>query len=211
MIESNRILKFTVGFLVFMSGICSNANAQTLFESRHPKQFDQYSDIAARKVGDLLIVLINENTDVENKDARQFDKSGNASLNATLDYGFSGDLGGGAGGGSFGQTSNSRRGFTGDSQFTIERQFQDRFTVSVVDVLPNGNLLISGKRQVVVQGDARVLKLSGIVRAVDVLPGNMVSSQLISNLSIQFEAEGPEQSFTKQGWLGRSMNRIWPF
>jgi flagellar L-ring protein precursor FlgH len=81
----------------------------------------------------------------------------------------------------------------------------------VVDTLPNGNLVISGERSVGLEGDNRKLVLSGVVRSVDVSRDNVVSSQMVSNLKIRYEADqGAEKSFINQGWLGRKLNRLWP-
>lgn len=189
----------------------SSAEAQSLFERRSPTQIDQYSNFAARRRGDLLSISINENTDVENRDERTMDKSGNSTVGGNLSYGLGGGLGGAAGSGTMDQSTSSTRQFTGDTEFRSERQFIDRFTVMVVDVLPNGNLVVEGERNIAVQGDSRKLRLSGVVRQFDVLPNNSVSSHLVANLNIRLIGKGPEQKFGKQGWLGRKMNRLWPY
>ncbi len=187
------------------------AEAQSLFERRSSNQIDQYRNYAARQRGDLLSVVIRESTDVENRDERSLDKSGNSSVNSSLTYGLGGGLGGAAGTGTVDQSSDSSRGFTGDTEFRSERQFLDRFTVTVIDVQPNGNLIISGERNISVQGDGRTLRLSGIVRQVDLLPDNSIPSRLVANLDIKLIGRGPEQSFSNQGSFSRRMNRLWPF
>lgn len=185
--------------------------AQSLFERRSANQIDQYRDYAARNVGDLLTVLINESTDVENRDERSMDKSGNSAFNAALDYGLGGSLGSTSGDGSIGSSTSSSRGFSGDAEFRSARDFTDRFSVTVTDVLPNGNLVIVGKRKISISGDDRELVLSGVVRQYDVLPNNSIPSHLVANLKIQLKPNGPEQAFTKQGWFSKRFNRFWPF
>lgn len=189
----------------------SSAHAQSLFERRSTNQIDQYRDYAARDVGDLLTVLINENTNLQNRDERSMDKSSNAGYDGALDYGFGGGLGSGTATGAIGTSKASSRGFSGDAEFRSARVFNDRFTVTVADVLPNGNLVIKGQRNISVQGDTRELMLSGIVRQYDILPGNSIPSHLVGNLQIQLKPKGPEHSFTKQGWLSKKFNRLWPF
>lgn len=185
--------------------------AQTLFERCSDCRVNPFTNVVARSRGDLLVVLIRENTDVENIDERSLDRTATSALGGAVNYNVTGGLGTGIGTGNVGQTGNSSRSFNGDSEFRSERQLQDRFTVTVVDVLPNGNMLIAGKRRVLLQGDVRTLQLTGTVRAVDVLPNNSVSSQLIGNLDIRLLADGPEEEFSKQGWLGRRLNRWLPF
>ncbi|TWU02376.1 flagellar basal body L-ring protein FlgH [Stieleria varia] len=188
-----------------------NARAQSLFERRSSNQVDQYRNYAAHNRGDLLSILINESTDVANRDERSMDKSGSSSVSGSLDYGFGGSLGSTAGDGSLGKSSASAREFSGDAEFRSARQFSDRFTVTVMDVLPNGNLVISGQRRIAVQGDVRELQLSGIVRQYDILPNNAVPSHLVANLRIELTPQGPEQAYTGQGWFSKKVNKFWPF
>jgi flagellar L-ring protein precursor FlgH len=210
-LPGTREIIVVLGLLTLCSLGSESLSAQSLFERRSVNQIDQYRDYAARQRGDLLFILINESTDVENRDERSLDKEGNASFSGQFDYGIGGALGGSTGDASLGSSSDSQRRFRGDTEFRSERQFSDKFTVTVVDVLPNGNLVISGKRRISVQGDVRELQLSGIVRQYDILPNNFVPSHLVANLKIQLDAQGAEQAFSNQGWLSRKFNRFWPF
>ena len=201
-----------VMLLVSATFFCSTrVYAQSLFERRSANQVDQYRNYAARNRGDLLTILINESTDVENRDERSLDKTGNSSVSGSLDYGFGGSLGSAIGDGNLGKNASSARNFSGDTEFRSERQFTDRFTVSIVDVLPNGNMVVQGERAISVQGDERRLRLSGVVRQYDVLPNNLVPSHLVANLKIELDAKGAEQAYSKQGWFSRRVNRFWPF
>jgi len=189
----------------------SLCNGQSLFERRSSNQIDQYRDYAARNRGDTLSVLIMESTDVENRDERTLDKTGRSDSNQGFNYGLGGALGDVAGDAVLGTNAANRRGFTGDAEFRSERAITDRFSVTVVDVLPNGNLVVEGTRTISVQNDIRLLKLTGVVRQYDILPGNNVPSYKVADLKLTLDAEGAEQAFTNQGWLSRSFNRYWPF
>ena len=173
---------------------------------------DLIADVKARRRGDLLFVEINEQSDVENRDLRTLSKQNSSSTDATGTYGLGGGLGTAAGNLNYDQETEANREFSGNTQYRSEREFIDRFTVTVVDVLPNGNLLISGTRNVSLEGDSRTLALTGIVRSVDVTINNTVSSQLVSNLNIRYESEppSPEGKFINQGWLGKKLNQWWP-
>ena len=181
---------------------------QTLWEKRDPKKAMLFQSIKARDIGDSLTIVISENTDVQNSDRRGLNKSGSASAAGALSFNTSG---GTAGSGDVDFSGNSDRKFAGDSSFQSAREFSDQFTVTVVDVLPNGNLLISGQRSVQVEGDKKLLSVSGIVRIWDIQDNNSIQSQHVSNLSIQFTGGGTEQHFTKQGWFSRQVNKLWPF
>ncbi len=84
-------------------------------------------------------------------------------------------------------------------------------TVTVTDVLPNGNLILRGTREITIQGDNRTLIVTEVVRAYDISPDNTVNSRLVSDLRMFYDGKGAEQAFTKQGWLGRIGNKVWPF
>lgn len=200
-----------VALAVLQTMLTQSASAQSLFERRSVNQVYQYRDYAARHRGDILSVLINESTELENRDERSLDKTGSSSNSAGFDYGLGGGIGNTAGNSSLSHATQSQRAFTGDTEFRSERQFTDRFTVTVVDVLPNGNLVISGSRRIAVQGDVRELKLTGIVRQFDILPNNSVPSFMVANLKLELEAQGAEQAYSKQGWFSRRMNKWWPF
>ncbi|MEM9412982.1 MAG: flagellar basal body L-ring protein FlgH, partial [Planctomycetota bacterium] len=176
-----------------------HAEAQSLFERSGTRNLNPFMSVVARERGDLLVVLINENTDVENIDERSLDRLNSSTLNGGLNYSLTGNLGTQIGTSSLGQTGNATRNFSGDSEFRSERQFQDRFSVTVIDVLPNGNLMVEGRRKISLQGDGRTLQLTGIIRNIDIMANNTINSQLISSLEIRLLADGPEEEYGKQG------------
>jgi flagellar L-ring protein precursor FlgH len=129
---------------------------------------------------------------------------------------FSGSYGGSGASGSLNADydSASERSSNGETQYRSEREFLDKFTVMVIDTLPNGNLMVGGTRNVGLEGDYRKLVLTGIVRRADVQPDNTISSRLVYNLSLRYETvegQGAERKFINQGWLGKKINKIWPF
>lgn len=200
-----------IGFIAGSFSSPSKCAGQSLFERRSTRQIGQYSDYAARGRGDLLTILINENTDFENRDERSMDKTGSSSYSGGLNYGFGGDLGSTSADGTLGSSSASTRNFSGDAEFRSAREFTDRISVSVVDLLPNGTLVVSGRRSISFQGDTRELIVSGLIRPFDILPNNSVPSHLVANLKIQLSPAGPEPAYTQQGWFSRKLNRFWPF
>ncbi|MCD0459449.1 flagellar basal body L-ring protein FlgH [Roseiconus lacunae] len=195
--------------MIFVSA--DTATAQSLFERRSANQIDQYRDYVARNRGDTLTVTVAESTDVENRDERTMEKEGGSSSAQGFDYAFGGDIGSSTGDAYFGTTASNDRDFSGDAEFRSARAINDRFSVTVVDVLPNGNLVIEGFRSISVQNDIRRLRLTGVVRQYDILPGNMVPSNMVADLRLTLDAEGAEQAFTNQGWLSSRFNRWWPF
>ncbi len=198
---------------ISVSPTVANGQQSSLWHRRDPALTNQFADFKARRPGDLLVVMINQRSDVANKDQRLMQKQNSSASDASASFGASGDIGAGAGGLNFNQDSSAKRDFTGNTQFKSEREFIDEFTVTIIDTTPNGNLLINGTRHVALEGDERTLVLTGIVRASDILPGNSISSKKVANLDIRYQSdgkEGAEQKFINQGWLGKKLNRFWP-
>lgn len=179
----------------------------TMWERRDPDRVYLFRDTAARRVGDLLTILVRESTDVGNRDQRALGKDTSTAFN--FDTASAGTAG--AASGSFDIGSTSDRSFNGTSTYRAARDFTDRMTVQVVEVRPNGDMRISGKRKQLVAGEIRTLCVSGVVRAFDVEPGNTVRSHYIADLNICYEGDGPETHFSNQNWGGRIMNKLWPF
>lgn len=182
-----------------------------LWDRRKTSKANLFYDTQARAVGDLITVLVSENTDVDNKEQRALDKGTASSGLFNLTTSAAGDFGVAAGTMQADGKSTSNRSFDGSSEFSSARQFNDRITVTVVHVFPNGNMLVQGKRNVSIAGDKRVLAVSGIVRPFDVRADNSVESRLIASFEVEYEGDGVEQQFTKQGWLGRAVNKVWPY
>lgn len=186
-------------------------HAEAIWKRHQPESGMLFYDTQARHVGDLLTVVVREDSNVSNQDNRGLGKK--TSLKSLFKFGAKAD------GGFSSQASNSEldtslesdRNFDGKSSFRSQRAFADRVTVTVIDVLPNGNLVFRGCRKIHIEGDDRTLVVTGIVRAFDVSPDNTVNSRLVSDLQMKYEGRGAEESFIRQGWLGRTANKVWPF
>ena len=192
--------------VVAIAVIQSSISAQTLWEKRDPAKAFLFHDLKASRVGDLLTIVINENTDVANADSRALKKQTDTDAGTSLSYS-------GSASGSFDASidANSSRNFNGDVTYSSARAFSDRFSVVVVDVLPNGNMLVVGKRTLLVEGDKKELTLTGIVRTHDIRGDNSVLSQQVAEMKIHLEGTGAESTVVNQGWLGKRLNRLWPF
>lgn len=185
--------------------------AESLWKKRNPDHAFLFVDSKARRVGDLLTVVVTEDTDVNSQEGRGMGKSTSAGNQFNFDSEAGGGFGAQAANAALSISNESNRNFDGEASFRSTQAFTDRMTVTVMDVLPNGNLVISGQRRVRVAGDERTLILSGVVRAVDIGPDNLVNSRYIAEQRLLYESAGPGQRFTRQGWLGRMTNVVWPF
>ncbi|MEI6871259.1 MAG: flagellar basal body L-ring protein FlgH, partial [Verrucomicrobiota bacterium] len=84
-------------------------------------------------------------------------------------------------------------------------------TVQVIDVLPNGNLVIEGIRQVSFSKERQFMSLRGIIRPGDVSAGNTVPSGMVADARIDVVSEGSVSDAQKKGWLLRLDEKISPY
>ena len=81
-------------------------------------------------------------------------------------------------------------------------------TGRVVEVLPNGDLVVEGIREMEINGDRQVLVLTGVVRPADVDPANVVRSTAIGQLRIRYFGQGLIRDNLKPGWIVRILNKV---
>ena len=84
-------------------------------------------------------------------------------------------------------------------------------TAVVEKVLFNGNLYISGQREIRVNNETQYITLSGVVRPKDITSSNEVSSTYVADARITYSGNGPVADKQKPGWLGRVLDYVWPF
>lgn len=171
------------------------------------------TDDTARRVGDLLTVTISEESSATNTTNRDLEKktSRTATANGSFDFGTV-----------FGNKAKTYNlptvdantatdsKFEGKNGYDSSRKIADSMTVTVYDVLPNGNLVIMGTRRRQVDGDTQFIQISGIVRPNDVLYPNTVSSSQIAEFQWVTSDAGQGSTFTRPGWLGSFMNQFSP-
>ena len=84
-------------------------------------------------------------------------------------------------------------------------------STKVVDVLPNGNLMIEGRRNVKVNNEDQIIVLNGTIRSRDVNSDNTISSSLIADARINYSGKGIISDRQKPGWLMNVLDSVWPF
>ena len=164
----------------------------------------------ARRPGDLLTVVISENQDVNNQE------TANLTRETSLDYALNAfDLKPNA----FnplpsidGEGSDELRGV---ANYQKSGEFRARLTAIIVDVLPNGNMVISGRREIRIDQETKVLEITGVVRRFDINPDNTIQSELVANAKVSYAGKGPLTDATNRKGLGKAivdvLRWIWPF
>jgi flagellar L-ring protein precursor FlgH len=182
--------------------------AGSIWAKRDNNMKTLYADDVARNIGDILTIMITEDSKVDNKAKRDLQKETARSSE------FDGRL-------EIDDIIPSMPGFTMDStsanelkskaDYKDERSFVDRVTVVVADILPNGNLVVIGTRDRNIAGDVQKIEVSGIVRPSDIAFDNTVKSEQVANFQIVTRNAGVAAPYTRTGWLGRVFDVLWPW
>ena len=105
-------------------------------------------------------------------------------------------------------------GLSFDGKGSSDREGHVKAYVSavVVHALQNGNLFIRGRREIMVNNETQYITVSGIIRPEDISPStNEISSAYVANAKITYSGAGILADKQKPGWLGRIIDRVWPF
>jgi flagellar L-ring protein precursor FlgH len=160
------------------------------------------------QVGDVITVLLNESTQA----ART--QNANVSRESSNDVVPKGLQNYGAGLGGFmnginmlgGKINNKGTG-AADQQASLSGSV----AVSVVEVMPNGNLVLRGEKQLALTEGSEVIQVAGIIRPDDVAPNNTVQSRRLANAQITYRGTGDLANATRAGWGTSALMKIWPF
>jgi len=97
--------------------------------------------------------------------------------------------------------------FKGDGSTQTDNSFPTQMAVSVINVLPNGHLLVAGERNIGLNRGVNTLRFSGIVNPRDIRPGNVVQSRDVVNASLESVAQGDVSEASSRSWLQRVLAR----
>ena len=107
--------------------------------------------------------------------------------------------------------STSSNDFSGKGGTESANTFSGAITVTVVEVLPNGHLVVTGEKQIGVNQNVDVLRFSGTVDPRAVQPGSIVASTQVANARIESKGRGQQGEAQAMGWLGRFFMNVMPF
>lgn len=187
------------------------APAQNLYQ-QNASHAAVIADLRARMVGDVLTITINESHSVANDE--KVERSNSTSLAARLESFTLSDK-------PF--KSNvlpkvevrKEQDFEGEAKQGQKSVVQASIAAIVIDVQPNGNLVIAGSRTVQVDDQTRTLRISGIVRPLDVSTTNTVSSSMVADARVAILGDGPNTRQTSRGPVGTLFDTLvwaaWPF
>jgi flagellar L-ring protein precursor FlgH len=170
------------------------------------------ADLRARNVGDILTVLIQEQHSVKNED--KVERRQDTSLAARLDAYTLSDK-------TFQSNALPRidirkeQDFNGEAKQNSGSDVRASIAVVVVDVQPNGNLVVAGSRSVNVNDETRTLRISGLVRPLDVTTNNTIGSAQVADARISIAGDGANTRQVTRGPVGQLFDTLmwaaWPF
>lgn len=175
--------------------IYQSGAARTLFEDRR-----------ARYVGDTMTITIAETTSASTASNTKISRASSISAGAGPIVGLPGKSLQG-----MSLSGNSANALDGKGEAAAKNVFTGTITVTVIEVLPNGNLLVSGEKQVAIGFGQEFIRLSGVVNPFFISSANAISSTQVADARIEYKESGAISEAQVMAWLSRFFLSFLPF
>lgn len=163
-----------------------------------------FEDIKARRVGDIITIVLEERTQASKSAETDTEKE------TTLESQTPSALGDTFG--RLGASVDNSSEFEGEGESSQSNSLSGNISVTVVDVHPNGNLVVRGEKWLTLNQGDEYIQISGIVRPVDVRPDNTVLSTRVADARIAYSGQGFVHDSNTMGWFAQFFNSVyWPF
>ena len=171
------------------------------------------ADVKARRVGDIVTVIIKEKASASKVATTATDRSSTMAAGISSLFGLEKSVP--AGNSNVTPSAlidtNYDNKFSGSGKTTRAEDLVATLTTQVIEVYPNGNMKIRGGKSVTVNNENQIIYLTGIVRLYDVMADNTIDSGNILNAQISYTGKGSVSDKQTPGWLGRILDNTWPF
>ena len=165
-----------------------------------------FEDRRARAVGDTVTILIAENVTASQKSTSTLNRASSIDSKITaLPYNSLEGLG------KLGIGASTNNAFSGKGGTESANTFSGSITATVIDVQPNGHLVVAGEKQIGVNQNVDVLRFSGTVDPRLVQPGSIISSTQVANVRVESRGRGAQGEAQTVGWLSRFFLSFQPF
>jgi len=167
-----------------------------------------YTDQQARRIGDIITVIFNEQYRSRKSAETSTEKDSSAAITPNVIAGMV------PGWRNIGLDTDydSAKDFSGKGEADRSNSLTGQISVSVADILPNGILKIRGEKWLTLSEGDEYIRITGMIRPQDITPDNTVSSSKVADARISFGGRGSLNNSTKQGWGDRILNSPWwPF
>ena len=165
-----------------------------------------FEDVRARLVGDSLTIQIVENVSASQQSTSTVDRAAKNDAGISAFPFLSAAT---VGKTALGTTSDNS--FSGKGGTQSANTFTGTITATVIQVLPNGHLIVAADKQIGVNHNVDVLRFSGMVDPQFIQPGNVVSSTQVANARIESRGRGQQDEAQAMGWLSRFFMNVMPF
>jgi flagellar L-ring protein precursor FlgH len=162
-----------------------------------------FQDNKAMRVGDVLTIKLQELTQAKKADDLNAKKDNSILASAPMIFGVPTSV----------ETEiKTTKDFKGQGAANQSNSLRGDISVTVVELLPNGNLKVRGEKRVTLNQGNEYIRLSGIVRPVDIAPDNTIASDKVADATIMYIGDGAMADASKMGWLSRIIYSPWfPF
>lgn len=163
-----------------------------------------FEDQRASRVGDIIQVLLVEQTDAAKTNKTEIDKDSKSSMPAPTIFGELLD--------DLGLDIDSSSEFEGEGKSNQSNHLSGSIAVTVAQVLPNRNLVVQGEKWIQINQGGEFIRIKRIVRPSDVSANNTVLSTHVANAKISYGGKGTLNDSNVTGWAVRFfMSPLWPF
>jgi flagellar L-ring protein precursor FlgH len=172
-----------------------------------------FEDPIAGRVGDILVIRIDEKDLASHQADTKLDRSDDTSYGVPAAFGFVAALEAkypDVDAAKLFATTSSQK-FSGNGAVSRQSQVHATLPVRVREILPSGDLFIEGTKVVMVGAEEKHIYLSGIVRRIDIAEDNSVPSSRIADAEIEYTGRGDVNDTQRRGWASRAISKIWPF
>ncbi len=166
------------------------------------QQMELFADLKARRVGDVLTIRLTESTAASKSAQTKTAKTTGVNMTGPTIFGKTFT----AAGVPLTTTLNSANSFDGTGSSTQGNSLAGSLTVTVMDVQPNGNLVILGEKTLRLNQGEEIVRVSGVVRSADIATDNTVTSDKIADARIIYSGKGVIDGSNRMGWLARFFN-----
>jgi flagellar L-ring protein FlgH len=166
----------------------------------------------ARRVGDIVTIKITESAKASNNATTNTKRDSSVSVGIDKFLGLENNVTPTQGLNPFGRIAGSANNqFKGEGGTSRSGDLDAYITTRVIGVLPNGNLAISGSRQIVVNNESQLIVVTGVIRSRDISSENVVLSTYISDARIAYSGSGIVNDSQRKGWLANILDIVSPF
>jgi flagellar L-ring protein precursor FlgH len=182
-------------------------NSGSIYQSGYDSRL--FEDQTAKRIGDIITITLLENTQAKKADDLNTKKDTSMSVTAPNLFSMGASM---LMGHDLKTQMSSAKEFTGEGSADQSNSLSGNISVTVVDVMPNGNLSVRGEKRVTLNQGDEFIRLSGIVRPVDINSANIITSDKVADVTIMYVGEGAMADSSKMGWLSRIVQSPWfPF